>query len=387
MRVLFSSLPAYGHLYPLMPLMLACQEQGHDVVMATGEEFADRMGSPLIGAFPANATLSWAERETAARHPDLLQLPSSERWRFALEMFADVTAGRVAELMLPLIQQLRPDLVIYEVTNVGVGVAADVAGIPSFAHALGQWSMLPAALHAAALQRQAQIWETRGSHPPTATGVLARGYLDLWPPSLQDPVAGTPPARIPIRPQPWSEPLGNTPDWLQQPRRRPRVYLTLGTVSFDAVDALRAALAGLAQLDVDVLVTVGPKGESSLLGEPSARFHVERFVPQTMVLPYVDAVVSHGGAGTLLGALGWGLPQVVLPQGADQYINGQTVAGSGVGRCLLGEEMTPSAVAAAVEAVLTDGPERAAARGLQAEIAALPSPAEVVPVLEALSLR
>jgi len=36
---------------------------------------------------------------------------------------------------------------------------------------------------------------------------------------------------------------------------------------------------------------------------------------------------------------------------------------------------------------LTDGPERAAARGLQAEIAALPSPAEVVPVLEALSLR
>ena len=79
MRVLFSSLPAYGHLYPLMPLMLACQEQGHDVVMATGEEFADRMGSPLIGAFPANATLSWAERETAARHPDLLQLPSSER--------------------------------------------------------------------------------------------------------------------------------------------------------------------------------------------------------------------------------------------------------------------------------------------------------------------
>ena len=337
MRVLFSSLPAYGHLYPLMPLMLACQEQGHDVVMATGEEFADRMGSPLIGAFPANATLSWAEHETAARHPDLLQLPSS--------------------------------------------------GIPSFAHALGQWSMLPAALHAAALQRQAQIWETRGSHPPTATGVLARGYLDLWPPSLQDPVAGTPPARIPIRPQPWSEPLGNTPDWLQQPRRRPRVYLTLGTVSFGAVDALRAALAGLAQLDVDVLVTVGPKGEPSLLGEPSARIHVERFVPQTMVLPYVDAVVSHGGAGTLLGALGWGLPQVVLPQGADQYINGRTVAGSGVGRCLLGEEMTPSAVAAAVEAVLTDGPERAAARGLQAEIAALPSPAEVVPVLEALSLR
>ena len=79
------------------------------------------------------------------------------------------------------------------------------------------------------------------------------------------------------------------------------------------------AIAEIAPLDVDILVAVGPEGDPTLLGEVPSNVHVERFVAQSAVLPMVDLIVQHGGIGTVLGALGAGLPQLVLPQGADQF--------------------------------------------------------------------
>jgi aminopeptidase N len=45
-----ASLPAYGHLYPLLPLAQACQAAGHDVVVATGPPFLDRLPVPTTTA-------------------------------------------------------------------------------------------------------------------------------------------------------------------------------------------------------------------------------------------------------------------------------------------------------------------------------------------------
>jgi len=54
------------------------------------------------------------------------------------------------------------------------------------------------------------------------------------------------------------------------------------------------------------------------------------------------------------------------------------MSGQGSGRGLLNAEQHPGAVAEAVTALLADGAERAAARRLAAEIAAMPAPADVV---------
>ena len=44
------------------------------------------------------------------------------------------------------------------------------------------------------------------------------------------------------------------------------------------------------------------------------------YLPQALVLAHCTAVVSHVGAGTRLGALCFGLPQLALPQGTDSRI-------------------------------------------------------------------
>jgi UDP:flavonoid glycosyltransferase YjiC (YdhE family) len=126
---------------------------------------------------------------------------------------------------------------------------------------------------------------------------------------------------------------------------------------------------------------VGPEGEPAALGELPANVHVERFVAQSEVLPLVDLIVHHGGTGTVLGALEAGLPQLLLPQGADQFLNAEMLTTAGAVRALPNEVQQPGAIGEAVRALLGDCPERQAAAQLRDEIAAMPAPGEVVPAL------
>jgi UDP:flavonoid glycosyltransferase YjiC (YdhE family) len=152
-------------------------------------------------------------------------------------------------------------------------------------------------------------------------------------------------------------------------------------VSFGAVDVLSRAITEIAPLDVDILVAVGPEGEPAALGELPDTVHVERFVAQSEVLPLVDLIVHHGGTGTVLGALEAGLPQLLLPQGADQFSNAEMLTTAGAVRALTNEVQQPGAIGEAVQALLGDCPERQVAARLRDEIAAMPAPDEVVPAL------
>ena len=74
------------------------------------------------------------------------------------------------------------------------------------------------------------------------------------------------------------------------------------------------------------------------------------------------AVVSHGGSGTVLGALAAGLPLVLLPQGADQFENAARCERAGAAVVLDPDEVTGDAVAAAVRLVLCEPAYAEAAR-------------------------
>jgi MGT family glycosyltransferase len=164
------------------------------------------------------------------------------------------------------------------------------------------------------------------------------------------------------------------------------VYLTLGTVPFLALPVLRAAARGLAALDVDVLVAVGPHSDPSALGRLPAHVRVERFVPQAALLEYVDLVVHHGGSGTTLASLSRGRPQLVLPQELpDQAVNAANVAAAGAGLVLSSDEATADTVADRAADLLATPGYAARAGHIQQEIDRMPGPSDIVPVLHRLA--
>ena len=75
--------------------------------------------------------------------------------------------------------------------------------------------------------------------------------------------------------------------------------------------------------------------------------HVEPFVNQPAVLDLADLAVHHGGSGTLLAALASGIPQLLLPKGADQFFNADVVERAGLAPVLEPAQVTPDSVAAA----------------------------------------
>jgi UDP:flavonoid glycosyltransferase YjiC (YdhE family) len=373
-KIMFASLGAYGHLYPMMPLAIACADAGQEVVMATGKPFLERLPVRTVPGYPETLGLDWAIEETRRRHPDLHGGPLS------MAMFADVSAEQVAPTMITQCERIRPDLVIFEGMDVGAGVAASVLGIPAAAYAIALASFVYSSLHPATVGYQREMWLQRNRTPPESDGLLGAALVNPSPPTLRR-TDGTPVSTIPIRSVAYNESGAAVPAWLTAPRTRARIFLTLGTVSFGAVEVLSRAITEIAPLDVDILVAVGPEGEPAALGELPANVHVERFVAQSEVLPLVDLIVHHGGTGTVLGALEAGLPQLLLPQGADQFLNAEMLTTAGAVRALPNEVQQPGAIGEAVRALLGDCPERQAAAQLRDEIAAMPAPGEVVPAL------
>lgn len=279
---------------------------------------------------------------------------------------------------MPLLDCLAPNLVIYEQTDFGAAVAAALAGVPAMCHSL---------IRAVGAERQqivadprlAALWARFGKDSAPLDVLSGDAYLDIYPPSLQEPSIFEDPRRIPMRPVPWSEPSGAMPAWVRT-RSRPLAYLTLGTMVFGDGDGLRAAAAGLSSLGIDVLVALGPH-DPAVLGSGSPGVHVEQFVHQADVLPYIDLVVHHGGTGTMLGALSKGLPQLILPQGADQFINAGIIVSAGLGLSLEPDSVSPESVVEAARALLSDSSYRDAALRICHEIAAMPHPAEVLATL------
>lgn len=380
MRILFAAIPAYGHLYPLLPLAAACAAAGHQVSVATGAPFLDRLPWPTVPGIPAGIELDEVVQETRRRHPDR-QGPD-----LPVAMFADTTAELVSGVLDEVLTQSRPDLVVFEAMNVGAAIAADVHEVPAVGMAIGLAPFVVALIHTATRDFRSSFWTARGRPVPAGAGLLGAALLDPAPPSLALSDGSAPAVPVwPIRSVAYTDASSPVPDWLTGRRSRPVVYLTLGTVSFGAVEVIRRAVEQITPLEVDLLVAVGPDGDPAALGAVGPTVHVERFVPQAQVLELVDLIVHHGGTGTVLGAAAAGVPQLILPQGADQFLNADLIERAGAGLALRNDDQSDGAITRAVRAMLGPGPQRTRARQLRDEIAAMPGPETLVPRLEQLA--
>jgi len=191
-----ASLPAYGHLYPMLPLALACRAAGHDVVVAVGEPFHERLPLPTRLGFSRGLTISDLEQEVFTNHQEILATPDG-RLAFPKALFGESAPKRVVPVLLDLFDREPPDLVVHEVTNIGAAVAADLTGVRSIAFGLGLWFTLTREWYDTAIAGHAYRWHMR-EREPGPLGELPGGYLDPMPPSMRNP-GPLPRRQLPIR--------------------------------------------------------------------------------------------------------------------------------------------------------------------------------------------
>ena len=387
MRVLITSIAGYGHLQPLLPLANALSDARHDVAIAIGPELRPRAEAAGFPAFDAGLAVGAAFERLAEQFPDQAynRLEPAEILGWYLpHLFGEIFTPAMLGDLEQLVQSWRPDVILHEIWEFAGPIAAASAGIPSISQTLGL--RFDDRLLESVAAAVAPLWEQCGLEPDPAAGLYRSLCLDITPPSFQRYESSRNRTVIyPLRPITEPPVPGELlPQWIEHRREVPLVYMTLGTNTGTNTDItmFRSVIDGLDDLDVDVLITIEFGKDPSSLGPLPGNVHVENYVPQSLLLPHCSAVICHGGAGTTLSSLARGLPLLILPQGADQYVIGDLVLAAGVGLLLAPPDVNPSTIRTNVLALLDDPVYREGARRLQREIAAMPGPEEAVHLIE-----
>lgn len=385
MRVLFTTLPASGHWHPLVPFAAALRAAGHEVAFATASERCAAIATLGFRCFPAGAEET---AEEAQERRDRLAVLGTES---AAWVWPNLFAGTWAEQRLPdllsICRAWQPAVLVRDETDFAGCIAAERAGLPHAAVQIAAWRPW---LHPLIVEPLNRLRDEVGLAPDPDLAMLHRYLLIVpGPPGYQD--ADTPDTPLPATARAVRHVAFDRsgeeqlPAWVDALPDRPVVYATMGTVFNRALGVLEAILEGLRDEPVTLIVTTGRDRDPAEFGPQPAHVRIERYVPQSLLFPRCDLVITHGGTGTVLTALGHGLPMVLIPLAADQPDNARRCEALGVARVIDPEERTPEAIRTAVRVVLADPGFRRNAERLREETARLPEPEHVVGWLEQLA--
>lgn len=396
-RFLISTVPATGHVHPALPVASALVARGHDVLWHTGPEYAEtveRTGARFVPARHAPGFMDLLpESDPAARG-------AAAGVSALRKLLVDRLPGQLADYE-EIVNEWEADAVLVDLCSLGGAALHERRGVPWATLGISPLTMMSPdtppfgsgqappggpfgrgrnrMVHALAgfVMRGATVAYARQR---AAVGLLPlpRGVtlFDHMVSPMLHLQAATPRIEYPRRPWPpnvhFVGPLlpvlptdADLPAWWGElDGARAVVHVTQGTVATDPATLTRPAIEGLADFDGIVVVTTP---DPSALRPVPANTRVAGFLPHSVLLPRVRAMVTNGGYNGVKMALAHGIPLVLAPWGNDQPDVAARVAWAGAGVNLRVRTPSPATIADAVRAVLTEETYRLAATRVRAE--------------------
>lgn len=428
MRVLFTTFAAKTHMFAQVPMAWALHTAGHEVYLASQPDLADLISHTGLTAVPVGDPLNLEEQfevvnenvgDDANRTVDEADVgldmseedPAKLTWDHTLKVFTAVTSmvfqnecpESMMDDLVAFARWWQPDLVVWDTMTFAGPVAARACGA---AHARLLYGLdivgnIRAAFtrHLSALPRDIRDdpmaeWlgftlERYGCDSEFGEDMVVGDFsIDQFPQSMRFPLDVH---TVPVRYTPYNGPAV-VPDWLHGKRKPKRVCLTLGLSHRDERGGDRASigalLLSLADLDIEVVATLNIEQLESLPTVPD-NVRVADFVPLNVLLPTCDAVIHHGGSGTLTTAMLHGVPQLIVPHMVWDSINtARRLADYGAGDYVRDiERLSGDELRTRLMRLLTDQSAKSHATELRREMIGTPSPNDIVPVLEKLALE
>ncbi|MFF8772544.1 nucleotide disphospho-sugar-binding domain-containing protein [Kitasatospora sp. NPDC015120] len=371
MRILFTGPAAPSHLFPMVPTAQAVRAAGHEVLFASGQplEQLRQAGFPIVEIGDGRPVREAFEevfgRQAHYAQPDLTQ---EEIMEIGAAAFALASRPTVDDL-LAVADGWGADLIVHDSCLASAQLVAAKLGIPAALQNFGISSGLGMAAQLA--DHFTDLYEKHG-----VAGPAESTPLNIVPASLGGDQGGLRMRYVPYNGG------GVVPAALLHRGTRPRIAVTLGTVitDTDGLEAITRLIASAAEVDAEFLLAVG-NADLTALGTLPANVHPLPWVPLAELLRVCDAVVHHGGSGSTLTGMQAGLPQLLLPQGADNFVVADAMVATGAAL----RSSSADVDAALLTRLVTDPALREGAARLRTENEALPSPAELVPDIEALA--
>ena len=375
----------------MIALGRALRSRGHSVVIETAERWRDDCEDEGLAFTPA---------------PEYPTFPTRDQ---PLKPY-EAVARAVAETR-PAVELARPDVLVHDILTLAPALAGEQLGIPVATlvphvdprtapgappYSVGArlprtplgrhaWSSLAPLTDRGLRQGRDELNETRRRVGLPPLGRLHGGIS----PGLAM-VATFPQLEYPRPPEPNTHVVGP----LMWEPAFPRVDLPAGdgplvlvapsTAQDPGQELLRRSLEGLALLDGVRVIATWNRRPPPFPVRDSPGVRVVEWLSYAKTMPLCDAVICHGGHGTLVRALSSACIPVAVPDGGDQGENAARVAWAGVGARLPRRFAGPEALAAVTAKALEDGAMAARAEELAAWAAGNDTGARCATLLEEL---
>lgn len=136
----------------------------------------------------------------------------------------------------------------------------------------------------------------------------------------------------------------------------------------DQAAFLRSCIEALADSPWHVVATLGHRIQLDELGPLPGNVEVHQWLRHPEVLRHASAFITHAGMGSLMEALFFGVPVVLVPYQIDQRVIAAQAADLDLGRVLHREATTPAALRAMVHEVTTSPRIHAAVDGMRRHV-------------------
>ncbi|MFG2891106.1 glycosyltransferase [Streptomyces sp. NPDC048248] len=404
MRVLCTTLGSPSHGRAQLPVLRALASAGHDVLVATTPSLAavfQHDDVRVVRCLPdfTPSTFGPAMAELTER----TDLDDEQRQQLMMRLMAETISGpfarKLLELLLPVAEDFRPDLVLRDGMDLATVLMAEKLGIPQLPTPSGASNTVDPGHTVEGLNRLRGELSLPTVDDPLA--IAAHGRIDYVPPAYS--YAHYLPGSLAYRQTVNVDRTSVLPQWVAElPTDRPLVFAAMGTAlpemhkrmgdagqaakmpahAPDPTETLKTITEAAAVLDeCTVLVaTAGMPVDDSAL---PPHVHLTERLPQPILLEAVDLFLTHGGFNSVREALRTATPTAVLPQFGDQFLNARRTQELGLGREIT--DRSPEGIATVCRDVLADTAVHARVRRARLAMLALPEVESAVTDLEKLA--
>lgn len=365
-RVLFFNSPMYGHAVPTFNVVTELVERGEEVVYYLTDDFAEaiiatgatfqRYESTLQGWRPQGRFSRLLAEEcqyvipqvierVRSEHPDYIIYEASCLWgRLLAGLFRVPTISCRASLAVNTHFSLIPSLL-------GASQAGNVSPAPFqlLIETLNDFAPLTDLCAAYGLPRQEQTMDSVFFHAEDLNIVFVSRLLQPAAETFDERFVFVGP---PLRSR---EAISIALDvHLAEASATPRLYVSLGTIYNAQPDFYKLCFRAFGDQAYRVITSLGKDIAETELGPVPENFLLRSSVPQLAVLRQTDVFVTHGGLNSIMEALYYGVPMVVVPQMPEQMITAKRLADLGLGIVLDKDALTSEALRDAVQTLSGD---------------------------------
>jgi len=341
-RVLLISSAEKGHLNPLVGVAQWLMHDGHQVGWMTVPEPADQLEGlgievvALLGAPPAPPLVMGGE--ALARL--VLDEPALRGWIRALLL--DAVPDQI-EPVRDAMHSFRPDVVALDGMVYQGVLAAHLERIPWAGVSSALTLLEPPEVDSALMRHVRALAEDRRAlfarygleaDFRTCECLSPRLNVVFATEALVGSDARVPPATVLVGP---SAPRASRGDeslfpWekLRCPER-PLVYVSFGSQIYWQPEILRLLAEAAEPLGIQLVISAGALAEGNFPASLPGDTIVVPYAPQLALLERAGALVSHGGANSVMEAMRDGVPVVQVPICNDQFVQAHFLAKAGAG--------------------------------------------------------